>query len=102
MGRDTWNLCHNFNPQGLAFRILSLRVAISKSQGPISRILGVTVKVPVPGSWVSGSRVPRPQSSRVPGLRGVRAPGLRVLGSRISALSVPGPRTQVLILDYAV
>ena len=91
-GRDTWILCHNFNSQGLALRILGLRVAISKSQGPISRILGVTVRIPC-------TRAPESQSS---GSQGLRVPGLRILGSRVSALSVPGPRTQVLILDYAV
>ena len=70
-GRDTWNLRHKFNSQGPALRILGLRVAISKAQGPISS---------VPCLRVSGSRV---------------------LGSLLSGLRVPGPGSQVLILHYA-
>ena len=91
MCQDTWNLRHKFNFQGPALRILGFGVAISKSQGPISRVLGVKVpcpRVPVPWSWVSGSQAPR-------------IPGLRVLGSQVSGFRVPGPRSQVLILDYA-
>ena len=86
MGWDTWNLRHKFNSQGPTLRILGLRVAISKSLGPISSVLGV--KVPVPRSWMSGSRVPELRVS------GSQSPG--VLG-----LMVRGPRSQVLILDYA-
>ena len=72
-GRDTWNLRHKFNSQGPALRILGLRVAISKAQGPISRVLCVRV----PGSWVSESRVS----------------GSLVLGSLVSGLRswVSGP-----------
>ena len=68
MGQDTWNLHHKFNFQGPALKILGLRVTISKSQGPISRVLGVKV----PGRRVPGSRVA----------------GLRVSGSRVSGLRV--------------
>ena len=62
-GRDTWNLHHKFNSQGPALRILGLRVAISKSQRPISRFLGVRVPVSQglgfqsPGSQGLGSQV---------------------------------------------
>ena len=63
----------------------SLRVAISKSLAPISSVLGVTV--PVRRSWVSGSRVPESGVS----------------GSQESwGLRSHGPRSQVLILDYAI
>ena len=61
------------------------RVAISKSQEPISRILGVRV----PESQPPGSRVP----------------DLKFSGSRVSGswgLRSQGPGYQVLILDYAV
>ena len=91
-GRDTWNLCRKFNSQGPTLRILGLRVAISKSQGPISRVLGV--RIPVPWSWVSGSCAP---ASRVSGSSG---PGFQNPG--VSGLMVPGPGSQVLILDYAI
>ena len=72
-GRDTWNLRHNVNAQGPVLRILGLRVAISKSQGLISIVLGVRVSCP---------RVPGP-----------RVPGLRVSGSRVSGLRVLGLRS---------
>ena len=58
--------------------VLGLRVASSKYQGPICRVLGVRVpcpRVPVPRSWVSGS-----QSPRVLGLR-VLGSGSQVSGS---------------------
>ena len=54
-GRDTWNLRHKFHSQGPALRILGLRIAISKSQRPISRVL--CLSVPVPGSWDLRSQV---------------------------------------------
>ena len=67
MCQDTWNLRHKFNFQGPALRILGLGVAISKSQGPISRVLGV--KVPCPRVPVPGSQDPGSQGPGVPGLR---------------------------------
>ena len=67
MGQDTWNLHHKFNFQGPALRILGLRVAISKSQGPISRVLGVRV----PGRRVPGSQVAEFRVSG-PGVSGLR------------------------------
>ena len=92
--------------QGPAIRILCCRVAIPKSQGPISRVLGVRVpcsRVPVPGSWVSGSRV---LGSRSPSVSGPKVPGFRVLGLRVPGSwvldpRVPGLGSQVLILVYA-
>ena len=51
-GWDTRNLCYKFSSQGLALRILCLRVTSPKSQGPSSRVLGV--KAPCPGYQVSG------------------------------------------------
>ena len=82
-GRDTWNLCHKFNSQDLAFRILGLRVAISKPQGPSSRFLGPRVPYcRVPKSQVSGSQGPESQS---PGVLGLRS---------------QGPRSQVSGLDF--
>ena len=80
-GRDTRNLCHKFNSQGPALRILDLRVANSKSQGSSSGVLGV--RVPVPGSWVSESRVigSWSTSSQIPESL---VPGPRVPGSRVS------------------
>ena len=59
VGWDTKNLCHKFNSQGPALRVLGLRVASSKSQGP-------------------GCQGPMYQGSRVPGLR-VPGPGPQVL-----------------------
>ena len=57
VARDTWNLRHKFNFQGPALSILGLRVAISKSQGLISRVLGVRIPcLRVPESRVSGRR----------------------------------------------
>ena len=85
-GQDTWNLHHKFNSQGSALRILGLRVTISKSQGPISRVLGVRVpcpRVPVPGLWESGSWVSGSQGPRVSGSRG---PGSKVSGSQVPGL----------------
>ena len=92
---------YKFNSQGTALRFLGLRVAISNSQGPISKVPGVRVpcpRIPVRGSFVSGSRVPGSQSPRVPT---PRVSGLRVSGSRVSGLRVLGPRSQFLILDCA-
>ena len=59
--------------------------------------------VPVPGFWMSGSRVPVSQGprSKSPGCQDPRVPSLRVLGSWVSGLRVPDPGSQVLILDYA-
>ena len=89
-------------------------VAISKSQGLISRVLGVRLpcsKASVQGSWVWGSRVQGPRvpgyrvaESRVSGSRIPRVPDRRVLdpmvqGSRLSRSWDPG--FQVLILEYA-
>ena len=87
---------YKFNSQGTALRFLGLRVAISNSQGPISKVPGVRVpcpRIPVRGSFVSGSQSPRVPT---PG-----ASGLRVSGSRVSGLRVLGPRSQFLILDCA-
>ena len=53
----------------------------------------------VSGSWVPGSHVAGSQS---PKSQGLRVPSLIVLGSWVSGLRVLGPRSQVLILDYAV
>ena len=77
-------------------RVLLSGFWVSESQFPSPRDL-------FPGSWVSGSQCPRVSGSRVLGLRvlGLRVPGLRVLGSLVSGLRVPGPGSQVLILDYA-
>ena len=86
VGQDSWNLRHKFNSQGPALRILGLRVAISNSQGPISRV--PCPRVQVRGSWVSVSLSPR-----------VPASSLRVLGFRVSSLIVSGSGSQVLILD---
>ena len=81
-GRDTWNLHHKFNSQGPALRILGLRVAISKSHRPSSRVLCVGLLCP---------RVPESQGTRSqsPGCQGLRAsdlrvPVLKVLGSWVS------------------
>ena len=87
MGRDTWDLCHKYNSQGSSLRILGLRVAISKSLGPISSVLGV--RVLVPRSWGSGFHVPESWVSVS------QSPG-------VSGLTLPGPGSQVLILDYAI
>ena len=91
-GQDNRNLRHKFNSQCHALRMLGLRVAISNSQGPISRVLDVRVlcpRAPVSGSWVSGSRVQEFQSPRA---SAPRVPGLRV----------PGAGSQVLILDCSL
>ena len=71
-GRDTKNLCHKFNSQGPALRILGLKVAIPKSHGPIFRVLGVRVPCP----RVSESQVLGPES------QGLRVPALRARGLR--------------------
>ena len=71
-----------FNFHSPALRILGLRLAISKSQGPIS---GSSSLVPCPR--VPGTRIP-----------GVRVPGSRVAGSWGPGSQVSG--SQVLILDY--
>ena len=108
-GRDTWNLHHKFNSQGPALRILGLRVAISKSHRPISRVLGIRVlcsRVPVPGSCVWGSCVPGSQNPRVLGPRvpGVRVLGPQISGSRFSRFWDPGSQvvfTSVLVVTFA-
>ena len=107
VGQGTKNLCQKFNSQCPVLRILGLRVASPKSQGPSSVVLGVRVSVPgsqVPGPWsqdsrVTGLRVPgsRISGSQHPGSQGPSIPGLRV--PRPRAL---GPGSQVLILDYAL
>ena len=105
-GRDTRNLCHKFISQSPALRILGLRVANPKSQGPSSGVLGVRVsclrvlefQVPESRVLVPGLRVPesRVSVSHGPGSQCPRVPGLRASGSR-----VPGPGSQVLIVDCA-
>ena len=123
-GRGTRNLCHKFNSQSPALRILGLRVANPKSQWPSSGILGVRVpclrvldsqvrqpRVLVPGSWVSVFHSPRSQGPEplCPGPQGPRVLVLKVSGSRVSesqgcgsqGLRVPGPGSRVLILDCA-
>ena len=95
-------MCHKLNSKGPALRILGLGVASPMSQGPISGVLGV--RAPVLGSWVSGSHVSGSQSPRS------QCPGSRVSRSRVSGSQGPGsqslrdlgPRSQVLIFDYAV
>ena len=68
-GRDIRDLCHKFNPQIPALRILGITVTTPKSQGPSSRVLGVRVpctSVPesqVQRSQVPGFRIPRSQVS---------------------------------------
>ena len=83
-GRDTRNLCHKFNVQGPALKILDLRVTNPKPQRPSCGVLGV--RVPVLGSWVSESYVLGSQSPRFPGLRvsSLSIPGCRVSGSWVS------------------
>ena len=66
MGRDTRILCHKFNSQGTALRILGLRVPSPRD--------------PVPGSWVSVFHGPWFQGPRCQG------PVFRVSGSRVSGL----------------
>ena len=67
-GQDTRNLCHKFNSQGPALRILGHRD-------------------PVPGSWVPMSHG---RNSRVLYFQGPVSQGPRVLGCL-----VPGPRSRV-------
>ena len=89
-GQDSWNLSNKFNFQGPALRILGLRVAISNSQGLVSRFLGVRTPCSrVPESQGLGSKSPGSQTPRSQG------PG-------VSDLRVPGLRSQFLILNYAV
>ena len=91
-------MCHKFNFQGLAPRILGLRVASPKFQEPISRVLGVRVPCLivlvlgslvsgscVPESWVSGSRVSSGSCSQDSGsqARKSQVPGSWVLQSHI-------------------
>ena len=100
-GLDTRNLCHKFNSQDPALRILDLRVANPKSQGSSSGVRGV--RVPVLGSWVSGScvlgfqshrfQLPRSRvsgsqdlKSQCPRAASLRGPGLRVSGSQVPGL----------------
>ena len=97
-GQDTRNMCHKFNSQGPALRILDLRVVNSKYQGPSSGIVGI--RVPVLGSWVSGpcvlgSQSPRSQIPRVPGpgSQGPRVSSLSVLWSWISGPQGPGSQS---------
>ena len=87
-------------------------VGSPKCQRTSSRVLGF--KVPVPGSWVSGSRVSGSQSPRVfgPGSQGLkswvsgfqspRVQGLRILGpgSQGFELWVSGPRFYVSGPDF--
>ena len=90
--QDTRSLHHKFN-----------------SQGPALRFLGVTVpcpRVPVPGSWMSGSSVPGSQNQRFPGPR-VSGPWSQDLGSQGPRPQGQGshgldPGSQVLILDYVI
>ena len=106
VSRNTRSLCHKFSSQGPALRILGLRVAIPKFQEPRSRVLGVRApcpRFPAPGSWVSECRVPGSQGHRFPGPRVL---GHRCLSPRSQGLRVPspgpqGPRSQVLVLEYA-
>ena len=101
VGRDTRNLCHKFNSQGSALRILGLRVArvlFSKVPCPI---------VPVPGSWVSWSYVSGSQSlmvpeSRIPESQDNGSKGPRILGLRVTSPGSQGLGSPGLILDYAV
>ena len=102
VGWDSRNLCHKFNSQGLALRILGLRVASPKFQGSSSRVLGVRIpcsKVPVPGFQFQG---PVCQSPRVPESQSpsLRVPGLRVLGLRVLGLRNQGPGFQVSDPDF--
>ena len=63
VGQDTRNLSHKFNSQASALRILGVKVASPKSQGPSSRVLGVKAPCPrVPESKGLGSQVPGPES----------------------------------------
>ena len=81
-GRDTRNLCHKFNSQGPTLRILDLRVANPKSQGPSSGVLGVRVLcLRVLEPQVPDSRVSRSQGikSQCPWVSGIS-----VLGSQVS------------------
>ena len=103
-GRDTRNLCHKFSSQGPALRILDLRVANSKSQGSSSGVLGV--RVPVPGSLVSGSCVIGSWSPRslIPESQVSESEGLEFQCPRVPDLRISGPKgpgSEVLILDYA-
>ena len=76
-GRDSRNLCHKFSSQGPALKILGLRVASPKFQGPSSGVLGVRVlylrvsdcrvlglRVLHSGSQVSGSKVSRSRAKK--------------------------------------
>ena len=105
-GQDTWNLSQKFNSQAPALCILGLRAAISKSQGPISRLVGVRVQesqglgFQSPGSQglrvlVQRSQGPRSRVS-CPDFR-LCSSGSWVSGSqspRVSGFRVPGPRSQ--------
>ena len=69
-GQDSWNLSNKFNLQGPALRVLGFRVAISNSQGPVSRFLGVRAPCSrVPESQGPGSKSPRSQTPRSQGSR---------------------------------
>ena len=96
-GRNTRNLCHKLDSEGPVLRILGLSLAIPKFQGPNLGVLDV--RFPVPGSWVSGFRVTGFQS---PGSQSLefQCPGPQ--GPRVSGLRIPGPESQVLILDYVM
>ena len=110
------NFIFVFEP--LLFQHTYLSFLLSKLASQINLIQSVVgfscysqgLRVPLLGSHVPGSQVPRPkvpvQSHRVPSLRvsGRRVPGLRIPASQnpwVSGSWVPGPRSQVLILDYA-
>ena len=80
---------YKFNSQDTALRFLGLRVAISNSQGPISKVPGVRVpcpRIPVRGSFVSGSRVPGSQLLE-PRVSVFQGPGSQVSGSQVPGLS---------------
>ena len=90
------SLCYKFSSKGPALRILGLRAASPKFEGPRSRVLGVMVpypRVPVPRFWVSGSsvpgsQIPRSQSPKSLGLR-LRIPGSQISGPEIFSFWKP-------------
>ena len=84
-------------------RILCLRVTIPKSQGPISRGLGVRVPCPtVPRSQASGSRVSESQGpgSQGPGLQVPESHGTGTQTPGVAGLRSQGPRSRVLGPDF--
>ena len=99
----------------LSFRLIYPSFLLSKLISKIKLIqsvVGVSCYYRVPGSDYQGPRCQGPmsqchksqgpwsqfQSPRVPNLK---APGSQGHGSQSFSLRVPGPRSQVLILDYA-